>query len=627
MLLGGNMRFKRLLWVLILVGCILIPKVSVYAEEKEMDLINVESPKDLTIKISYEKNDATWSLITPSGAVINKDTDTDNITVYEGENATYVFIGTPEVGQWKIRYDKGSNEKLKVSTNYKSDDIWITAFSKGELNENELKASFKVSGNEGRSYDYKLMLTTDEQSITGKEIASGSAKANEDVNVACDMKNVSSYEGYYLLLYVNYYDDKTEIFDFARSEAFNFTNPNEKELSEDVKFNVNYDSYIVTANFEDATRGYPRVYVETYIDDELQSAESYEGSNKTARIMFTDDTKKVLVHLVAFDNNGLATKPYDQEFTIKGGDGFSLELPKDGLIDSNIYNFDYKNADETKVTFEINGKKEKVTLDGDGSSFIELDKKNNTIAITYEIDGNTYNYNRTANISTIEPSIELFKVIDGVKTSKDKIIVAGRADADTLTINGKEVELKDGEFYYTCQLKKGKNEIKIVSKIGEKSAVYEGIVTCEKNFVGFDSGSVRLDIIIPLCIGLLVSLVGIILMRRSFNNKGKEKVKTSKKEKMPKKHNPIVAVIISCAMAVGCWVLFIVRSVYGHSVKFIDLALESLDKANTYLKVTNLILILAIVLTVLAGLLTTRFVLKKKKKKNVDTNVDNNNKV
>ena len=63
------------------------------------------------------------------------------------------------------------------------------------------------------------------------------------------------------------------------------------------------------------------------------------------------------------------------------------------------------------------------------------------------------------------------------------------------------------------------------------------------------------------------------------------------------------------------WILFIVRKIFENSTSYIELAYESLKKADTYLIVTVCILIGAIVITLIAIILTIILIIIKGRKK------------
>lgn len=105
------LKLKKHLYIvpaLIICAILLIPEMifTVFAEESTADLFNYDKAQDVAVIIEYDHNDITFTITSPSGQNIDKNTDTDNITVFAGSTSTTVFIGGAEAGQWTITYDK-----------------------------------------------------------------------------------------------------------------------------------------------------------------------------------------------------------------------------------------------------------------------------------------------------------------------------------------------------------------------------------------------------------------------------------------------------------------------------------------------------------------------------------------
>ena len=112
---------------LIVAVILLLPDMifTAFADESTSDLFNYDEVHDVAVLIEYEHNDISFTITSPSGQKIDKNTDTDNITVFAGSTSTTVFIGGAEAGQWTITYDKGSNDHLTVRNVIQNTDFWI----------------------------------------------------------------------------------------------------------------------------------------------------------------------------------------------------------------------------------------------------------------------------------------------------------------------------------------------------------------------------------------------------------------------------------------------------------------------------------------------------------------------
>lgn len=246
---------------------------TAFADESTSDLFNYGEVHDVAVIIEYEHNDISFTITSPSGQKIDKNTDTDNITVFAGSSSTTVFIGGAEAGQWTITYDKGSNDHLTVRSVIQNTDFWITAFNTGTLADEKLPVSFNVSGAENTGYKYSVMAVISKDTLNGKELASGSGNTGEDVTVDVSLADLSTYSEYYLLLYVSYNDNGSEVFDYAYSDSFSYTNSKSPELLDAVDITVAHDSKSITVDWDKHINyNIKSVYVEYYLDDKLISA-------------------------------------------------------------------------------------------------------------------------------------------------------------------------------------------------------------------------------------------------------------------------------------------------------------------------------------------------------------------
>lgn len=650
---------------LIICAILLISEMifTAFADESTANLFNYDKAQDVAVIIEYEHNDISFTITSPSGQKIDKNTDTDNITVFAGSTSTTVFIGGAEAGQWTITYDKGSNDHLTVRSVVQNSDFWITSFNMGSLSEEALPVTFNVSGAENTSYKYSVMAATDKDTLNGKELAHGRGKTGEEVSVNVSLSGLSTYDEYYLLLYVSYDDNGSEIFDYAYSDSFSYTNPKAPESIDGVDITILHDSKSITADWSHHIKyGIRSVYVEYYLDNELISASEYPTSDgKSGFFTYDDESQSVLFKISIRDNSGLVSALSEFSVDIAPDNSLKLTLPESGIAGSDTWTFDYTGADNTEVSFTVNDKTETRTLDGDGSSFITLPDTRNTIMVSYtDKNGYIHNYNRMANISVITPSLSLSHNIDGITTTNDFIIISGVTNCTEVTVNGNKAQVTDGIFTYTLELDKGENSVLIEAFSGEVGTSLTATVTREsESILASDSIYSKL---LPLIVGLVISVAGIILIivltKKRSNKKNSDatvnnslnintediNTKASKKAarkaaKLAAKQNAqssyvngnmqnsnmkktgfvwLYITVISWIVTVGLWVWFIIRKVFENSVSYIKLAYESLSKADAYLTHTIIILVFAIIVTVIAIGFTVVFVLVRiHKKKNI----------
>lgn len=269
-------------------------------------------------------------------------------------------------------------------------------------------------------------------------------------------------------------------------------------------------------------------------------------------------------------------------------------------------------------------------------------------------DGYIHTYNRMANITAFSPSLSLSHNIDGITTSNDYIIITGSTNCSEVTVNGNKADIENGIFTYTLELDDGDNNVLIEASTGELGTSLTATVTKESNgILAADNIFLKL---LPLFVGLVISVVGIILVvvftkkrnrkktgileNSNVNNtyvsentgadkksakksaKKADKVSVAAQNVKPKKPGFVwlYISILSWISAICLWVWFILRKVFENSIEYIKLAYESLSKADAYLTHTVIIMISAIAFTVAAAIFTTVFVLVRRHKKKMNGN-------
>ncbi len=570
---------KSFFMMLISIYCLLSASCIAYAEEKEASLFTLWQAQDVTVTITYGVDDVSFTLISPSGQLITKDTDEENITVFHGSTSTLVFLGQAEPGEWKIRYDKGSNESIGVSADVQDTSFFITEYQAGALTNGKIPVNFVVSANSDIIYDYRISLTADTQSLNGKELARGRGRVGEPVSLEVDLTDANTYDEYYLLLYVSYDLNGSEIFDYSYSDSFAYTNPNTPAAMENVDIIIDQDRHMLDVNWKEYFPGSAKsVYLAAYIGEEcISSGEYLKDSGYSTRIPF-EAGDKVRLEISYKDRKGMVSEILKKEVDTATE---ILILPESGKVNSDMWTFEYKGADDTEVLFKVNDQEYTIILNGDGSKYITLPESRNNIAIRYrDKNGNLHEHYRVANISNELPVIELLRQVDGVTTEENVIMVSGRTNTDTLTINGQSIEVQNGEFVHSCSLQDGKNEIVLEAVLGDNVSQIHAVVTKTVAKEGNNW--------IYLFAGLAVSLVGILLTawftwRRSRRIAKGEKVRETKG-----------GLIVSWIFAVLLWGAWIALLMFENSAGYLELAYESLKKANSLLTLEKILMFVAI---------------------------------
>lgn len=606
--------------------------INIPAAETEANLFNNPKKQDIAVSIEYEKDDITFKLISPSGNEITADTDTDTVTVFKGAKTTIIFLGDAESGQWKIKYDKGSNEKITINASIQDSSFWIDSFVTGPITDTTLPVTFKVTDNSPVNYEYSLILTTSKNSTAGKNLAAGSSTSGNEVHLDLSLTDVSSYDSYYLMLYVKT-TGNTEYIDFSYSDAIKYTNPQAVDEISGLDITINHESMSVTADWANYSYyGLYSTFIEYYINDTLTDSSEYLNSDGTyAMFTYDENATKLTIKISVKNNNGLSSSLKTFDIDLNSSDNLKLTLPESGIVGSDIWSFDYENGNNTTVKFIVNGNSTDYILDGKGSKYITLPEERNTISINYtDSEGYRHVYNKVANVENTAPTLILSHNIDGVKTKNNSIIISGTTTGEKLVIGDKDISLNNGLFAYEYKLDNGENIINIIATTGANSISLTAVVTRESK--GLLSGNGFLSSpIFPAVMGLLISALGIIitlLLTRKKKEKLPKKAVTEKqvvKPTKPKRKFPFLLVsdILLWIASIVLWIIFIVRKVFEGGSGYIALAYESLKKANAYLTLTTVFLILAIIITSLAFVLTILIIILKIVKHSKNRTINN----
>lgn len=635
-------RFNKIVLTAFVFLCSLfLVNTNAKAEMTEADLVNLPEADDITIAVTFDVNDVKVMFVSPEGKIYDPLKPGDDMVVFSSEKAIYVAIEGAKEGQWKIRYDKGSNSEIGVTVDSVEEPIWVRNIKVYPVKDGKLPVEF-VAVQEGsdRWYDYTVSLSTDNNYGPAKELYSGSGVVNEKVHLDLDFSNVNSHDEYYLLIRVRYMESDSEYFDMDYSEKFSFTNPNATEKIDDYQVTIEESIGSITIDWTDKLPGGTNEVLIRFTEDEKEPMEIVcDDRENITSYAYEKGAKKVKVDVYAIFDNGRMSEATTKEISLeKSADEFMIDLGADGLTNSTNLDFEYKNANNQEVITRLNNEEEKpIILNGDGRKQLKLTEDNNEFHVTYtDANGYIHKLSKVINIDRIAPSLEIFESIDGSVTGKDSVIITGKTSgADKVTINDSEVELGDkGVFKHTVALSEGKNDISIkATDVAGNTTLYQAQVTYSKEeavVAKTDDGSVDVTATLkkwwPLIVGGACSLLGIIILIITAVKKKKLK-KLIAEGKAPSRAKRAfnsfrTASIITFILAVASVVYYIIRYRFMHSKEFIDLAYESVAKADNYMKLTDYMkyamiacISLWAVITLIAVLIKVFMNMKKKPKK------------
>lgn len=597
------MKMKSRFLLLFLLMAVMIAGTA-GAESSEADLYYNDTTQSILISVLYENDDVDISFIDPEGNTVSL--DSDSVVYSSGETSMFVIIRNAAEGQWKIRYDKGSNEYIEYYVQAYEDPMWITSLELGDITADSLNVKFTAAQEAERQIKYRIYLGTDAEMTTRREIGSGYAKTNTETDVSVSLKDVNTYDSYYLSVYVSYTEDGVEYFDEAVTGPFAYTNSETVDGVEDyyVEIDKNLNTILVSL------KGYlpysaTGAYITVTADGSEIISEYVSGDLLRVQAELPENAVTIECIVTVRNRSGLVSSETIKKFELFGADVFTLDLPESGIQNHYKYEFSYANAAEQSVYFTVNnGETEELVLDGDGRQYTTFSEVQNSIHIEYSNEeGVLFVYNESVAVDAVPPALALYEDLDGITVSDESVIIAGKAEPGCLlTINDTEVELSErGVFDYEYTLSDGVNTI-TVNAVDDAGNITSYAIKVNKSTAAQAVGNITDNETVnkilgyaPLAIALFASLFGITVLVIAASGK-KKKLKaylTVKRE--------AVALLIFSIIGGGCsFAVYLLRRDYEKSPDYIELSADFPKKAYEYLQNTRLILIAGLVFAALA---------------------------
>ena len=509
---------------------------KVFAKKVEKDLFTNDTKKDIMITVTWEKNDASFVFIDPSGKVIDPNIATKKVSSIISDTGMNVLIKNAAKGQWKWKYDKGSNDSLNVSISDYKEPVWIQSFKIASLEAEMLPFEFETYHPEDINYTYTISLKTSEEAETSKEVYSGSGAANSLVEGSINLQSVNSYDSYILVLQVTYNEADSEYFDVAYSDSFAFTNSNVSEGISDYNVIVDQINGSVSIDWSEYV-GYSveKVMVKIYADDKIILENAFGTNEMNTCIGYYDLSAKELKTSVVLVSSGILSAEKVKTVAVAPADkDFYIEIPDYNVTNKSIYPVKYSNADNQEVSIVLNDIEEIWTLKDKGEKLINLIDDYSNIIIRYTDDNNiTRKYNTSVSIDIHPPTLNIYENLDGMVTNESSVIITGDTEIGSkLTINGTEVKIKaEGTFLYTLPIKESNNLITILSAdtYGNTTSYYANVT---KDSIAVASGNfIKEYLALIVTLALSLAGTGIIVFRPKSKEKNRKKKKIMKEKK------------------------------------------------------------------------------------------------
>lgn len=463
---------KRCLTILLALVLTLSMAIPAFAATEEADLEYIDTRKDVVFWVSWDVETPDIKFIAPNGAIYDPMKQANGTTTILNDKDLYYVIMNASAGQWRIRYDKGNNTKLDVSVHDYQAGLIIESFTIGEVTDIQLPYQFTVSGEEGTRYNYRISAMIDHTGME-KELASGSEIVGTEISGNVYLNNLSTYSGYMLKLYVWYDDNGTDIFDFAFSDKFSFTNEEADKLSADFHVTVMPEEQLLLISWPELPYNVEKVLVAVFEDGGKEPSvfDEYDPDQyDSVQLAYDPAAKQVDVEFTV-TVNGVNAAPLRKTLNVGN---FGISLPEGDAFNSLIIPLTYTGLTHQLTSVIINGYKTELVLDGSGSVNITVGDDWNEVSVSYSTGDNiTWLIDRNIFVDRISPILTMSQAYDGMRSEKKTISVSGVAkDCASVTINGQPVTLDaNGMFSQEIGLSTGGNTVTVVAadKLGNET--------------------------------------------------------------------------------------------------------------------------------------------------------------
>ncbi len=441
--------------------------VSASAVAVEEDTAYLESNDDIVFGVEWDvARPTTLVFIDPYGTEYDTAKQGSNTTTVVNGNTLYYTIMNASAGQWRIRYDKGSNTLLEVTVYNYNPGISIDYFNIGTVEGDYLPVAFCVSGDEDVWYNWRISAVVDHQGIE-KELASNTwgSYTGSEITRSLYLRDLATYSSYMLKLYVWYNDGEADIFDVAFSDKFAYTNTTVDNYTFDYKITVRPETQTVTVDWQGLSWSAQSVLVALFEDgsDEPIVFDEFDPDDaNSVDLGYDPSVSKVSVE-VAVKFNDLYTTPRRTELNVAS---FGIELPDAKAFNTTLVPLNYKGFSQQLVSMSINGYVTEHQLKGDGSLNLTLGDDWNNVVISFTDTANVnWIIERDIFVDRIAPILNISRAYDGMVIAGEKVTISGTvSDCAKLTVNGNELEIgSDNGFVTELALQEGANTVTIVA--------------------------------------------------------------------------------------------------------------------------------------------------------------------
>lgn len=457
-------------WLFAVMLCFVAFSVSASAEE--VTLVDLDSRQNIIVTVTYDKEEPSVTIKSPSGDVYSS--DGDYAAVERGENALYLYIKDAGWGEWTIDVDKKSNTTVEAMVFPWEEALEIDSLTVESYEDNKLTVSAEVSSEKSRYFDYYLyavVLDGDGNAVSSQLIADGTAHTGNSFNIKANTSKLPDGEYHLELEAVFKTDSGVEMPSFFMTDSTFKVKGNISQGDKEMlvsELDLTNDILVLDwSTVEEKVTSWELV-VDTETSDTSSIDPHYYSAEFTSdfsydEILLNRDLGDISVKLTGtLRDGGYITF----EKTIAWDNGITVTFDTPEITNSYSALISYDTGGETlRAVITLNGSAEDLMLSGNSSISLTLnDMEINNISLRYSLEeGSYYLMSQKVSVDSVPPSIDLYGISDYIYSSSDKITISGKTEADAvLTINGEQHELEDsGSFTATISLRNGRNNIVI----------------------------------------------------------------------------------------------------------------------------------------------------------------------
>jgi Sec-independent protein secretion pathway component TatC len=469
----ARLNFKKTrgaAFAVFVIAALLCPNTTASAAAQTADLFLLSERSNMAVTIYYDAEEPVVSFIAPNSDIYAE----ADLEVETGDKSVCYYIPNAMPGQWQIVCDKLSNTALDVNWAPYANFIKITGFEFTPFQgENSTEVAFTVTSETDGRYNYTVYAAVIDAAgnVDGTaELTAGTANVNQRTTARVRVDRLQTYDKYHFFLEVWRAEYGLEASDTAVSSAeFSVVSANAPQMIESVDIEVDLTYSLLSLDW-DAYKARCDEYVLAVFDasdiseSEPIYANSFTSDNTSTVIVFPPDSERLIVEL-SYIQNGATSRMLRKEVPIDTGVVF--DLPAVGVISAKQVAVAYQADKNVIAEVKVNGKMERIALNGSGNFSVEVDDFDNEVEISYTLeDENTaYILRKMISVDTAPPILYLPENDVTLFVAEAAFDLAGATEIDcVLTVNGEVVPLnEDGTFLKTLDLVDGENEFTVNS--------------------------------------------------------------------------------------------------------------------------------------------------------------------